>query len=151
MGMKMWVLTGDKLETAINIAQSCYLLDPKGANIIFDTKDPEWRFKLEELLAVQSAIERNAAYEDPLKASLESGKLSLTVSGDCFARILDEPQLCSRFFKLALNFCVSVIACRLSPKQKAELVRQSREVLKGKSTRSCILAIGDGGNDVQDI
>ena len=40
-----------------------------------------------------------------------------------------------------------VIACRLSPKQKAEVVRMIREHHPAKAT----LAIGDGANDVSMI
>jgi magnesium-transporting ATPase (P-type) len=34
----MWVLTGDKIETAINIAYSCELLNNKMLEIILDFK-----------------------------------------------------------------------------------------------------------------
>ena len=35
-GVKLWVLTGDKIETAINIGFSCALLDPEMEIFILD-------------------------------------------------------------------------------------------------------------------
>lgn len=37
-GIKLWVLTGDKIETAINIAFSCALLNPEMETFIIDAK-----------------------------------------------------------------------------------------------------------------
>lgn len=38
-GIKVWVLTGDKIETAINIAYSCALLNNELEQIIIDSKN----------------------------------------------------------------------------------------------------------------
>ncbi len=40
-GMKVWVLTGDKTETAINIGHSCKLLDHSQKIFIIDVQSPE--------------------------------------------------------------------------------------------------------------
>ena len=49
-GIKVWVLTGDKLETAINIGYSCKLLDDGLLKLIIEEKDTEQiRNKLTEL------------------------------------------------------------------------------------------------------
>ena len=37
-GIKIWVLTGDKPETAINIGYSCQLLDKSMSMMIIDSK-----------------------------------------------------------------------------------------------------------------
>jgi len=37
-GIKIWVLTGDKLETAINIAHSCNLIAPRMKNIVLNKR-----------------------------------------------------------------------------------------------------------------
>ena len=76
---------------------------------------------------------------------ISDGNLSVTVSGDCLTAIFREKEYCDKFFDIALNRTASCIACRLSPKQKADLVRYSRKCLKSSST---ILAVGDGANDV---
>ena len=39
--IKVWVLTGDKQETAINIGYSCKLLDDTLIQIVVDAKDPQ--------------------------------------------------------------------------------------------------------------
>ena len=41
--MKIWVLTGDKVETAVNIANSCKLINPKMKIFTFEEKDAEVR------------------------------------------------------------------------------------------------------------
>lgn len=38
-GIKIWVLTGDKIETAINIAYSCKLLDDTLEKAIIDVEE----------------------------------------------------------------------------------------------------------------
>lgn len=38
-GIKIWVLTGDKIETAINIAYSCKLLDDSLEKAIIDVEE----------------------------------------------------------------------------------------------------------------
>lgn len=40
-GIVVWVLTGDKIETAINISQSCGLLNDSSFQIIIDSEVPE--------------------------------------------------------------------------------------------------------------
>mmetsp|Transcript_4962 Transcript_4962/g.11926 ORF Transcript_4962/g.11926 Transcript_4962/m.11926 type:complete len:834 (+) Transcript_4962:908-3409(+) len=50
-------------------------------------------------------------------------------------------DLRERFFHLA-SLCKSVVACRCTPRQKALVIR---EIKKRKG--SCVLAVGDGGND----
>ena len=51
---------------------------------------------------------------------------------------------------LAENASV-VIACRVSPKQKAEVVRLVRDREQAEKKRITTLAIGDGANDVNMI
>ncbi|CEM07868.1 unnamed protein product [Vitrella brassicaformis CCMP3155] len=69
--------------------------------------------------------------------------MALTVSGEALGITLKNRQLRRSFFKLARH-CATVIACRVSPKQKAELVRQCCAFQR----KTVSLAIGDGANDV---
>jgi hypothetical protein len=55
----------------------------------------------------------------------------------------DEESLQTRFFDLAAR-CKSVVACRLEPKEKADIVK----IMK-KRTKAVCLAIGDGNNGQQ--
>lgn len=48
--IQIWVLTGDKLETAINIALACHLFSALMEKLILDIKDEtEFAFKIKEI------------------------------------------------------------------------------------------------------
>lgn len=148
-GIKIWVLTGDKMETAINIGIACSLLRRGMNQIIISLEMPE-------IEALEESHDRDAI----MKASKESvydqirrGMASLATSSgppEEFALIIDgkslvyalEDDMKNTFLNLALG-CASVICCRSSPKQKALVTRLVKSGA-GKVT----LAIGDGANDV---
>ncbi|KAK4791486.1 hypothetical protein SAY86_031899 [Trapa natans] len=145
-GIKIWVLTGDKMETAINIGFACSLLRQGMKQIIITLDTPE-------IQVLERAGERPAI----IKASKESihhlitrGKLQIDRSLEAFALIIDGKSLTyaldddmkDEFLLLAIR-CSSVICCRSSPKQKALVTR-----LVKAGTRKTTLAIGDGANDV---
>ncbi|KAF5751968.1 hypothetical protein HS088_TW02G00987 [Tripterygium wilfordii] len=148
-GIKLWVLTGDKMETAINIGFACSLLRQGMKQIIINLESPE-------IQSLEKAGDKDAI----IKASKESvlhqitkGKALLNASSGSaeeFAVIIDGKSLSYAlgedmekvFFELAIG-CASVICCRSSPKQKA-LVTRLVKTKTGKTT----LAIGDGANDV---
>ena len=50
-------------------------------------------------------------------------------------------------FLALVKDCDSVISCRMSPKQKADLVN----FIKQQSSNKVVLAVGDGANDVSMI
>ncbi|XP_028106806.1 putative phospholipid-transporting ATPase 9 [Camellia sinensis] len=148
-GIKIWVLTGDKMETAINIGFSCSLLREGMKQIIVNSEAPG--FKALEKAGNESAI-REASKASVLNQIIE-GKELLTASSesyDALALIIDGKSLTyaldddvkDLFMDLAIG-CASVICCRSSPKQKA-LVTRLVKVRTGKTT----LAVGDGANDV---
>eukprot|EP00252_Welwitschia_mirabilis_P021857 TRINITY_DN5723_c0_g3_i2.p1 TRINITY_DN5723_c0_g3~~TRINITY_DN5723_c0_g3_i2.p1 ORF type:complete len:905 (+),score=144.08 TRINITY_DN5723_c0_g3_i2:375-2717(+) len=148
-GIRMWVLTGDKLETAINIGFACSLLRQGMRQIVISLDTPE----IETLEARGDKEALVAACRDSVTRQIENGKLqvdSVTGVDDAFALIIDgksltyalEAGLKEQFLSIALE-CASVICCRVSPKQKAEVTRLVKEGT-GKTT----LAIGDGANDV---
>lgn len=148
-GIKIWVLTGDKMETAINIGFACSLLRRGMKQIIISLETPD-------IQALEKSCDKYAI----AKASKESvhGQIKrwmasvLTSSGasEEFALIIDgkslvyvlEDDIKGIFLNLALR-CASVICCRSSPKQKALVTRLVKSGA-GKVT----LAIGDGANDV---
>jgi magnesium-transporting ATPase (P-type) len=70
---------------------------------------------------------------------LQYSAVAVTVSGEALSVILRHKPLRHRFFWLTLSKCTSVIACRVSPKQKADLVRWSSVFLPYKT----ILAVGE--------
>ncbi|KAF8399256.1 hypothetical protein HHK36_015121 [Tetracentron sinense] len=148
-GIKIWVLTGDKMETAINIGFACSLLRQGMKQIIINLETSE--IKALEKEGDKSAITK--ASRASVLHQINEGMTRLTVStgsSEAFALIIDGKSLAyaleddckNMFLKLAIG-CASVICCRSSPKQKA-LVTRLVKTGTGKTT----LAIGDGANDV---
>jgi phospholipid-translocating ATPase len=62
--------------------------------------------------------------------------------GDSIFEIFSNQEYKNKFLNISKN-CSSVICCRVSPSQKAEIVN----LIKNGINKIC-LAIGDGGNDV---
>ncbi|KAI4387562.1 hypothetical protein MLD38_005384 [Melastoma candidum] len=149
-GIKIWVLTGDKMETAINIGYACSLLRQGMKQIIISLESPE-------ILALEKAGDKNVlgkASQESVLRQIKDGKKLLDASKgsttEAFALIIDGRSLTyalkddvkNLFLQLAIG-CASVICCRSSPKQKALVTR-----LVKSGTGKTTLAIGDGANDV---
>ncbi|GMF25581.1 unnamed protein product [Phytophthora fragariaefolia] len=73
-------------------------------------------------------------------------KLALVIDGQALEFAL-HPQLRKLFYQVTRQCASAVICCRVSPKQKAEIVEFVREF----EPDSVTLAIGDGANDVAMI
>ncbi|KAK9926214.1 hypothetical protein M0R45_023456 [Rubus argutus] len=148
-GIKLWVLTGDKMETAINIGYACSLLRQGMKQIVISSETPEAKAleKGEDKSNVARALKEIVVHQiSEAKALLgspdeNSEALALIIDGNSLAYAL-EIDVQDLFLELAIG-CASVICCRSSPKQKA-LVTRLVKVKTGKTT----LAIGDGANDV---
>ena len=136
-GIKVWVLTGDKVETAKTIGFSCSLI----------TKD----MLIHEVLSRDEAdiasklgqIEKEQKYQEMVGKDQGS---ALIVSGDALITIFENAKLSERLNGVAQK-CSSVLCCRVSPKQKQEVVRLVKKSVPYART----LAIGDGANDVNMI
>ncbi|XP_065358631.1 phospholipid-transporting ATPase VD isoform X1 [Calliphora vicina] len=141
-GISIWVLTGDKPETAINIAYSAKLFTQQMELIRLTARSRD---------AAESAInfylnEIDAAKVTSFEGSPRIKPRALVVDGKTLTFILDlRSKLIRPFLKLAKG-CASVLCCRSTPLQKAYLVKIVKEEL-----RLCTLAIGDGANDVSMI
>jgi phospholipid-translocating ATPase len=146
-GIKIWVLTGDKMETAINIGYACSLLR-QGMKQISITLDAP------EIVSVEKSGDKNAIAKESKQSvvkQINDGKrLANELPNESFALIIDGKSLAYAlhddtqqiFLNLAIG-CDSVICCRSSPKQKALVTR-----LVKTGTKKVTLAIGDGANDV---
>ncbi|KAL1298325.1 hypothetical protein HN51_042696 [Arachis hypogaea] len=140
-GLKIWVLTGDKMETAINIGFACSLLRQgmKQICITLDsdavTNDRLEVVKGNILNQITNAAQMINMEKDPHAA------FALIIDGKTLTYALED-DMKHQFLGLAVD-CASVICCRVSPKQKALVTRLVKEGT-GKTT----LAIGDGANDV---
>jgi phospholipid-translocating ATPase len=149
-GIKLWVLTGDRVETAINIGFSCNLLTNAMELIVFkvqpDTTPEQAEEQLHDALGKYFNLSGTA---EELKAATKDHSPpppthALIIDGDALKLVLEEP-LKSKFLLLCKQ-CKSVICCRVSPSQKALVVRMVKVGLDVMT-----LSIGDGANDVAMI
>ncbi|OAD03030.1 hypothetical protein MUCCIDRAFT_126583, partial [Mucor lusitanicus CBS 277.49] len=131
-GIKLWVLTGDKTETAINIGFSCNLITLDMELVIVKADDRD-----DTLVELEKAIK----HTDSL---VGEKRCALVIDGTTLKYAL-EPKTKDLVLDLGMR-CASVICCRVSPKQKAQVVNLVKKGLKVMT-----LAIGDGANDVSMI
>ncbi|NWU99302.1 ATP9B ATPase, partial [Upupa epops] len=124
-GIKIWMLTGDKLETATCIAKSSHLVS-----------------RTQDIHIFRPVITRGEAHLE-LNAFRRKHDCALVISGDSLEVCLKYYE--HEFVELACQ-CPAVVCCRCSPTQKAHIVKLLQHHT-GK--RTC--AIGDGGNDVSMI
>ncbi|XP_031386164.1 phospholipid-transporting ATPase 3 [Punica granatum] len=153
-GIKIWVLTGDKMETAINIAYACRLISNEMKQFIISSETDVIREVEERGDQVELARVMKEEVKKDLKNCLEEAqqyfrtvsgpKLTLVIDGKCLMYALD-PSLRVMLLNLSLN-CTSVVCCRVSPLQKAQVTS-----LVKKGARKITLSIGDGANDVSMI
>eukprot|EP00520_Triparma_pacifica_P017154 CAMPEP_0118656624 /NCGR_PEP_ID=MMETSP0785-20121206/13584_1 /TAXON_ID=91992 /ORGANISM="Bolidomonas pacifica, Strain CCMP 1866" /LENGTH=1232 /DNA_ID=CAMNT_0006549487 /DNA_START=137 /DNA_END=3832 /DNA_ORIENTATION=+ len=204
-GIKLWVLTGDKMETAINIGYSCKLLQEEMTLIKIQALDdnPEsiklqlqklaghfgqvtkltknffevfnerierrktqWRSRIKRVSTMFSVAKKtsegsltddggeNDEIDDDVEetmlpegldlSQLESQHMALIIDGPSLAHVLGDKESERLLLQIAC-ICKAVIACRVSPSQKALIVRL---VKKNVYPMPMTLAIGDGANDV---
>ncbi|XP_054269311.1 probable phospholipid-transporting ATPase IA isoform X3 [Macrosteles quadrilineatus] len=132
--INVWVLTGDKQETAINIGYSSKLISHGTPLIILNETS---------LDGLREVIHRHCS-ELGEALGKTNNNLCLVVDGASLKFALTH-ELRREFLQLCIS-CKSVICCRVSPMQKAEVVD-----LVTSNTDSVTLAIGDGANDVAMI
>lgn len=130
--IKLWMLTGDKRETAINIGHSCRLVKDYSTVTILD-------HTLSDIRQTISTAARDIKQGNVVHSVVVIDGLTLSV-------IESDVVLVELFMDLAI-LAESVICCRASPKQKAFLVKSIRK----RVNRSITLAIGDGANDIAMI
>eukprot|EP00727_Mastigamoeba_balamuthi_P001035 m51a1_g10929 putative aminophospholipid-transporting p-type atpase (1340) ;mRNA; r:131001-137091 len=123
-GIKIWMLTGDKIETATCIAISARLFKPTHHIKVIAAHDvQECKALLDDFITTPNAV--------------------LVIDGSSLQMCLDHLK---EDFVVAASKSPSVACCRCSPTQKASIVT----LIKTHSqARTC--AIGDGGNDVSMI
>ncbi|XP_070161449.1 phospholipid-transporting ATPase ID isoform X2 [Polyergus mexicanus] len=168
-GIKLWVLTGDKQETAINIGYSCQLLTDDLTDVFvidattydgveaqltryLDTiKTASTQQKRPTLSIVtfrwdkESDTEYNPSRDEQDEHEMEhSTGFAVVINGHSLVHAL-HPQLEQLFLDVSSQ-CKAVICCRVTPLQKAMVV----ELIK-KNKSAVTLAIGDGANDVSMI
>lgn len=124
-GIKIWMLTGDKVETARCVAISSKLV-ARGQYIYTVTK-----------------LSRKDNAQEHLDFLRSKTDACLLIDGESLALFLTHFRI--EFISIAVML-PTVVACRCSPTQKAEVAKLIREYTKKR-----VCCIGDGGNDVSMI
>ncbi|XP_067214700.1 phospholipid-transporting ATPase ID isoform X3 [Linepithema humile] len=164
-GIKLWVLTGDKQETAINIGYSCQLLTDDLTDVFvvdgttYDGVETQLVRYLDtiknastqqhrptlSIVTFSSDTEYNPSRDEQDEHEMEhSTGFAVVINGHSLVHAL-HPQLEQLFLEVSSS-CKAVICCRVTPLQKAMVV----ELIK-KNRSAVTLAIGDGANDVSMI
>ncbi|XP_066062815.1 phospholipid-transporting ATPase ID isoform X1 [Chamaea fasciata] len=154
--IKIWVLTGDKQETAVNIGYSCKMLTDDMTEVfvvsghtVLEVRE-ELRKAREKMMDASRSVCNGFSYPEKLSSKLTSvleaiaGEYALVINGHSLAHAL-EADMEVEFLETACA-CKAVICCRVTPLQKAQVV----ELVK-KYKKAVTLAIGDGANDVSMI
>ncbi|KAI3600431.1 phospholipid-translocating atpase [Moniliophthora roreri] len=168
-GIKVWVATGDKMETTIAIGRSTNLISPDSNIIIVRGGSKPVQEQLMGSLATffPGKVPETVTEEDSLRTSSSSqpglhrvntmssivgqgngerpGGYILVIDGGALLQALETEENRALLLQLG-TLCNGVICCRVSPLQKALVVRLVKDSLKVTT-----LAIGDGANDVSMI
>ncbi|KAL3422715.1 phospholipid-translocating P-type ATPase [Phlyctema vagabunda] len=124
-GIKIWMLTGDKVETARCVAVSAKLV-ARG-----------------QYIHTIAQLKRKDDAQDHLDFLRSKTDACMLIDGESIALLLTHFR--TEFISLAV-LLPTVVACRCSPTQKADIAKLIREYTKKR-----ICCIGDGGNDVSMI
>jgi len=149
--IRIWVLTGDKQDTALEIAKSCMLIDENMHVLILSTDPDNVEEKLKEVMRELNldALEEKQDIDlnevsSYIRESLDKD-LSVIIDGSTLEIVLNNYELSKIFFYISVA-AKSVVCCRVSPKQKAKVVNLAKQYGPWIT-----LGIGDGANDVPMI
>ncbi|XP_048884771.1 phospholipid-transporting ATPase VB isoform X1 [Brienomyrus brachyistius] len=140
-GIQVWVLTGDKQETAVNIAYSCRLLDQSDVVFTLSTASLD---ECNSFLDCTLEEVKRYGVQPPWQSGSRGPAFGLVLEGHTLG-LLFEAGLQLRLLELSRH-CRSVLCCRVTPLQKSAVVKLVRNKLKVMT-----LSIGDGANDVSMI
>ncbi|XP_008336448.1 probable phospholipid-transporting ATPase IF [Cynoglossus semilaevis] len=131
-GIKVWVLTGDKHETAVSVSLSCGHFH-RTMNILELLQQRSDNECAEQLRRLARRIKEDHVIQH-----------GLVVDGASLSLALREHE---KLFMEVCKNCSAVLCCRMAPLQKAKVVR----LIKISPEKPITLAIGDGANDVSMI
>ncbi|ETI48444.1 hypothetical protein L917_07193 [Phytophthora nicotianae] len=162
-GIKVWVLTGDREETAINIGHACRLINDKMQLLYVNAE------RLEALSAQLDALHETPEIQRLIRGNTVADNLAMVCDGKALVHIfpsrdarakmstqtIERVEVLTHKLLDIAKVCKALIACRVSPSQKAEIVqlvrKGGRQGLEKKGEQPITLAIGDGANDVSMI
>lgn len=134
-GIKVWVLTGDNKETAINISNSCRHFSSSMQHLVISEMAKGSKIEVELIRFKKRMVSGTRA----------GSQFALTIDGQTLEALIGE-RLEDLFREICMK-CEAVLCCRMSPNQKAQLVK----LVKESPMRPMTCAIGDGANDVSMI
>jgi len=154
-GIKLWVLTGDKVETAINIGFSCNLLNNDMDLLRLQVNESDASTEDDYLQLAEEQLKTNlerfnmTGDDEELKRARKDHNApaptyALVIDGFTLRWVLSDSL--KQKFLLLCKQCKSVLCCRVSPAQKAAVVSMVKNGLDVMT-----LSIGDGANDVAMI
>ncbi|KAK2891178.1 hypothetical protein Q8A67_013821 [Cirrhinus molitorella] len=160
-GMKVWVLTGDKMETAKSTCYACRLFQ-RGTELLeltVRTLEDGSSKREEKLLELLGDYHKKAVQDaPPVKAgvtrswSTANQDYGFIIDGATLTLVMNPPRDAdaslyrSLFLQICQN-CTAVLCCRMAPLQKAQIVK----MVKNSKGSPITLSIGDGANDVSMI
>ncbi|CAL5976740.1 Phospholipid-translocating_ATPase [Hexamita inflata] len=187
-GVRVWMLTGDKTETAVNIAKSSGLA-PKDTKLLYLTTETASNpIKLNQCLLEyidlqkqqltgkalenyetvqksikqQSVLSNQSKFQKTMRELLgyfycrglnkqiindsQSGNNTTLVMDSKTYNLIRSEHLENEFYTIAFH-SQSAVCCRLSPSEKAQIIKRTHDLIPEFTT----LAIGDGANDVAMI
>jgi phospholipid-transporting ATPase len=168
-GIKIWMITGDKIDTAYNIGLSCNLIS-------YDLEN--FKIEGEKGVYLEDLQERFDAFVDKHKAKPNLPPYSVLIDAIALDHIINPKRVCNRrcctvqcgqvichhpktcdqmceevcetykydFARIAYG-AATIICSRVNAEQKAQVVR----LIKNYDKRVTTLSIGDGNNDVKMI
>nr|XP_010950660.1 PREDICTED: probable phospholipid-transporting ATPase IH [Camelus bactrianus] len=154
-GIKVWVLTGDKMETAAATCYACKLFRRGTQLLELTTKKLEEQNLHDVLFELSKTVLRCGASltRDSFSGlSAEMQDYGLIIDGAALSLVLKprEDGSSGNYRELFLEICrncSAVLCCRMAPLQKAQIVK----LIKFSKEHPITLAIGDGANDVSMI
>ncbi|KAG7465093.1 hypothetical protein MATL_G00172590 [Megalops atlanticus] len=160
-GMKVWVLTGDKMETAKSTCYACRLFQ-RGTELLeltVRTLEEGGRKREERLHELLLDYHKRAVQDAPpvkggvtRRWSSPAQEYGFIIDGATLSLVLNATPdaSASRYKSLFLQICqncTAVLCCRMAPLQKAQIVK----MVKNSKGNPITLSIGDGANDVSMI
>ena len=155
-GIRIWVLTGDKKETAIQISKQCNLLgdnmvlydltkNNNEINLIKKLENLCNKYKLNDYINKKNINLEDILNKVKKNENISKKEIAFIIDGFSLQRVLINKKIGRLFFLLGV-ISKSVICCRISPKQKSLVV----DLIKSNGD-FITLAIGDGANDIPMI
>lgn len=133
-GIHIFMLTGDKIQTAINIGYSARMIKDYSTITVLD-HNSDMDLVSQKIAAAMLQINHGRVAHS-----------TIVIDGQTLGRIEVDSTVKELFFELAI-LVDTVVCARASPANKASLVHAIRKRVK----RAITLAIGDGANDIAMI